>query len=105
MFLVCACGTEQELDGMYEFSDMAMPTMDLDWGERRFTMVCSSCDKKSSLVMAGGSVTGDYRDAEWLREQYCDNSRSMADIGLECNVTPMTIYNWLKRHGIESRSK
>ena len=46
-----------------------------------------------------------YHDEEWLRREYVDKRRSTPDIGKECGVTATTISDWLKRHGIKTRSQ
>ena len=46
-----------------------------------------------------------YRDPEWLTEQYVVESRTIASIAFECAVSPMTIWGWLAKHGIETRSR
>lgn len=45
-----------------------------------------------------------YRSGSWLRRQYVDRGRSTSDIGRQCGVDQVTILNWLKRFGIETRS-
>ena len=44
-----------------------------------------------------------YQDEEWLRTQYVEKRRTGPDIADECEVSPVTIYNWLERYGIEVR--
>lgn len=44
-----------------------------------------------------------YRDPAWLRREYHDNSRSLADLADECNVCKKTIWRALKRHDIDRR--
>jgi transposase-like protein len=51
----------------------------------------------------GMSDTPQYRDSDWLREQYVDRERTTADIAEECGVTHQTISTWLDKHGIETR--
>lgn len=38
-----------------------------------------------------------YEDRDWLYEQYVRKGRTAKDIADDCNVTEMTIYNWLKK--------
>ncbi|WP_336326913.1 hypothetical protein [Halovenus sp. HT40] len=42
-----------------------------------------------------------YRDADFLREQYVHNQKSAPEIADLCNVSSSTISRWLDRHGIE----
>ena len=46
-----------------------------------------------------------YQDRDWLLAEYCDNDRTMADIAQQFDVTPMTIYAWLRKHSIPTRSR
>lgn len=45
-----------------------------------------------------------YRDADWLRKEYIDNTRSSIEIAEECSVSTGTICRWLNKHGIDVRS-
>jgi transposase len=45
-----------------------------------------------------------YRNEEWLREQYVENEQTAGAIADECEVAASTIYDWLERHGIDTRS-
>jgi len=45
-----------------------------------------------------------YRDEEWLRVQYVENEQTTGEIADVCGVAESTIYDWLERHGIETRS-
>jgi transposase len=46
-----------------------------------------------------------YRDKEWLQEQYVEQRRTQSDIADECNVSKTTIHKWVKKHGFETRSQ
>jgi hypothetical protein len=46
-----------------------------------------------------------YQDRQWLLTEYADKNRTMADIAQQFNVTPMTIYAWLKKHSVPTRSR
>jgi len=46
-----------------------------------------------------------YQDRDWLLAEYSDKARTMADIANQFDVTPMTIYGWLKKHSIPTRSR
>ena len=46
-----------------------------------------------------------YQEKDWLRREYLVNKRSMASIAKQCSVTPMTIWLWLDRFDIETRSR
>lgn len=47
----------------------------------------------------------EYHDEAWLREEYVENERSMQDIADEFGVSNTTIWKWLKKNGIERRSR
>ena len=49
--------------------------------------------------------TNRYRNEAWLREQYIDERRMPADIAEECGVIPCTIRDWVRKHGIEPRTR
>ena len=44
-----------------------------------------------------------YRDAEWLREQYVEQTRSLREIGAECGCSEATIRRWMSKHEISTR--
>jgi transposase len=45
-----------------------------------------------------------YQSEQWLREQYVENGLEMSTIAEKCNVAENTIYRWIDRHNIETRS-
>jgi transposase len=45
-----------------------------------------------------------YRDKDWLLTEYKHKCRGATDIAEECNVATSTIYTWLEKNGIETRS-
>lgn len=48
----------------------------------------------------GAEAVEELRDAEWVREKYCDRGMSIHDIAefLDCN--PQTVLNWINQHDI-----
>lgn len=58
--------------------------------------------KSPSQAQTDGDVE-QLQDGEWLREQYWENERTLADIAAELDVTDVTVNEWMKRHGIERR--
>lgn len=46
-----------------------------------------------------------YRDKDWMVEQYHHNDRSQQDIADECDVSQSTISDWLDKLNIEKRSR
>ena len=51
------------------------------------------------------SVKAKYQNEEWLREQYVNQQQSGYEIAQECGCSANTVYAWLDRHGIETRSE
>ena len=45
-----------------------------------------------------------YRDEIWLRDKYENFKWSQSEIASYCNASQATIYQWMKRHNIKSRS-
>lgn len=45
-----------------------------------------------------------YTDADWLREQYWDQEKTLVEIGKSAGVSDATIKRWMNRHNIETRS-
>ena len=56
-------------------------------------------------VKVGEKPNGSYKNADWLRKTYHDECHTMQEIADMFNVTPMTINDWLKKHGIETRGR
>lgn len=81
-------------------------TIELENGEGQKS-VCLECGEPH-FVMAHITHELDskktYRNEQWLIEEYVKKDRSMADIAKQCAVSPMTIFKWLKTHGIETRN-
>lgn len=46
-----------------------------------------------------------YRNADWLRNAYLKENKTMQEIGALFNVSAMTICTWLDKHEIETRSR
>jgi len=47
----------------------------------------------------------EYRDEKRLRELYWENKMSAAEIAERSDVSETTIYDWMRRHGIERRPR
>lgn len=45
-----------------------------------------------------------YRSEEWLREKYWGEGKSLPDIADETGVSDVTIFRWMRRLGVETRS-
>lgn len=46
-----------------------------------------------------------YKNKDWLENQYCEQQKSVNQIGREYNINHQTILNWMKRFNISSRSR
>jgi transposase len=46
-----------------------------------------------------------YRDESWLREQYVEKEKTMAEIASECDVSSGAIGNWIDKYNIPTRSQ
>lgn len=69
------------------------------------TLVCNSCGSESKIKVALTNSSENYRDEAWLREMYSVKENSMASIAETCGVSPMTIFQWLKRFEITTRRR
>jgi predicted transcriptional regulator len=43
------------------------------------------------------------KDESWLREQYCEQKRTLSEIGDDLGVTPCSVITWMEKHDIERR--
>mgnify|MGYP003120308310 FL=1 len=93
------CGQMSDLDGTMKNITKVIDTLTT-------VVECEHCGRGTVLALTIQKPPNqDYRDKDWLQAHYTVNCRSMAEIGEMCGVTPMTIYQWLKRHGIETRKR
>jgi len=46
-----------------------------------------------------------YKDEEWLQEKYVDDELTLKEMSELCSAWPSTIYGWMNKYGISSRSK
>lgn len=46
-----------------------------------------------------------YHRKDWLEQEYIGNNRTMAEIARQFGITPMSIHQWLTKHGIPTRSR
>ena len=77
-----------------------------DVGNRRVEAKASNGDTLYLDVTYGIKPSDPlYQDRDWLLAEYSDNDRTMADIAQQFDVTPMTIYAWLRKHSIPTRSR
>lgn len=71
------------------------------------TASCFTCDEAFTVDVRVDAMSKDrpYRDEAWLTTEYTVNERSMADIARQCGVSPMTVFQWLGKHGIPTRNR
>ena len=62
-------------------------------------------DEKVILKFSTKTVSNEklYRQREWLNEEYIEKGRSMQSIADEFDITPMAVFKWLKKHGLDTR--
>ena len=84
---------------------MQIVLSDIEIGENRRTITVKGELYKVFVSLQPASNKGMHRDYEWLRTEYVDNGKTMAEIGAMCGVTPMAINSWLNKHNIETRSR
>lgn len=65
----------------------------------KFNIPTRSKSEASQLLSPGG----EYRNAEWLKQEYIEKDKSSIDIAEECDVAPGTISRWLRRYEIEKK--
>ena len=75
-----------------------------DFGiERRSTKQAAEVSKLTGRDLPDEAVKK-LQSEQWMREQYCEKGRvTDNDIAEELNVSPETVRNWLRKHGIEVR--
>ena len=58
---------------------------------------------KLTYVLTKKDIAPQYRESAWLEEEYGNKKSTMQSIADEFGITPMAVYKWLKKHGIETR--
>ena len=58
-----------------------------------------------SLTLGNARTDKPYRNEEWLTAVYHGEGLTLKQIGDACGVSPMTINQWLVKHGITSRPR
>lgn len=51
------------------------------------------------------AVEARYRDRNWLEERYIGRRLTMAQVADEAGCLPETVFYWLRKHGIPTRSR
>lgn len=46
-----------------------------------------------------------YRDKNWLEEQYLEKERSCESLAIECGCSRQTIFHWLRRFKVPTRTQ
>lgn len=62
---------------------------------------------KHNIKTRSGCPLADKRltDADWLRKEYVEKEHTTTKIADECDCSKDTVWNWLEKHDIESRSR
>lgn len=72
---------------------------------------CGECGRRfpdvraKNIHQSRGCDTKPYHDSDRLASLYHDEGLSAAEIADQCSVTPTTIYNYLRDHGIPLKDK
>lgn len=64
---------------------------------------CNRYDIDRRAPAGAENADANYRDSDWLRQEYVANHRSITEIATECDVDPSTIRRWLDVHDIPTR--
>jgi transposase-like protein len=46
-----------------------------------------------------------YKSKPWLAKRYLTDKKTVEEIAKECNVTAMTVFNWLKKFDLIRESR
>jgi DNA-directed RNA polymerase specialized sigma24 family protein len=60
-------------------------------------------DTRDNYQQVQGETLRKLEDAEWLREQYCDEGLTLDKIAEDLNVSSRTVRRWMEDHSIERR--
>jgi transcription elongation factor Elf1 len=71
------------------------------------TVTCRSCNGKVTFeyLIRPKYDRAMYKNKEWLEDQYIVQKKTMSEIGDLCGKSAMTIRDWLRRHGIPTRTR
>jgi|APHM01.1.fsa_nt_gi hypothetical protein len=66
--------------------------------------ICHGCGVAWNDGDQTAAGTRQYQNKTWLRARYRDDVMTVREIAALCDVLPSTIYDWLDRHDIETRT-
>ena len=78
---------------------------DIELGENSKVIENDGEEYNVSVGFYPSSNKGLHREEAWLRTEYVDNGKTMAEIGAMCGVTAMAVNAWLNKHGITTRPR
>ena len=84
---------------------MQIVLKDIELGENSKVIEIDGEEYNVSVGLYPSSNKGLHREEAWLRTEYVDNGKTMAEIGAMCGVTAMAINAWLNKHGITTRPR
>lgn len=80
--------------------------VELEIAEERLTRYLNMADgRKIKVITQIVKSEQQYRDRDWLAEQYTVKDMSMQEIADICDVSAMTINLWLNKYDIPTRSR
>ena len=80
--------------------------VELEIAEERLTRYLEMADgRKIKVITQIVKSEQQYRDRDWLAEQYTVKNMSMQEIADICDVSAMTINLWLNKYDIPTRSR
>jgi|TARA_R100001198_G_scaffold97030_1_gene91281 hypothetical protein len=80
--------------------------VELEIAEERLTRYLEMADgRKIKVITQIVKSEQQYRDRDWLAEQYTVKDMSMQEIADICDVSAMTINLWLNKYDIPTRSR
>lgn len=78
---------------------------DIELGENNKVIEIDGEEYNVSVALYPSSNKGLHREEAWLRTEYVDKGKTMAEIGAMCGVTAMAVNAWLNKHNIETRAR
>lgn len=89
-----------------QMSNFSLGTVFAVHDELSTVVECQYCNSPTVIsITIQKPPNQDYKDKDWLEIEYTVNRRTMSQIADMCGVSAMTIYQWLKRHEIETRKR
>ena len=84
---------------------MEITLKEIELGENKTVIEIDGQEYNVSDSVYPSTNKGLHRDSTWLKTQYVDKGKTMAEIGAMTGVTAMAINSWLNRHNITTRQR